>query len=355
MKRPNSTSLQPQIRSVADLARFLDLSDWTVSRAINGSPAVKRSTRERVLNAMKESGFEPDPLARGLRGKINGLVGICFGEYRNMILIEKLASLEAYLRDNGFRSILAFTGNDAAAERRALAEFKRLRVEAVVLVQSHLAEEQADSEVAGIARIYVDPIYSHSGLSVSLDRNKGVELLVKHLAALGHRQFGVLGFTEANVWRWPGMRQAFADLEFDLKKQVQFFEIPEGEEFRPEFGPDLADAVLSAKSPPTALLALSDLLAVSVIQSLNARGIRVPEDFSVTGFDNLGIARCFRPKLTTIDQRPDVLIRAAGDLLFRQLRQPKAGLPQPVLIAPALIVGDSTAQRRKGAPPCRRR
>lgn len=332
----------PHIGSVADLARHLGLSDWTVSRAINASPAVKESTRERVLQAMKETGFKPNPLARGLRGKVNGLIGVCFSEYHNTLLIEKLAVLEAFLHEHGLRCILAFAGDNMATERRVLEDFKRLRVEAMVLVQSHLTDSETKELLAGQTCVYVDPVHPHSDTCVSVDRNKGVELLVKHLASLGHRRFGLLGISDIQKWRWPGLMKALKTLGLDPRKHTRIFEMPPQYDSPYEIGSRLAAEVLREKKPPTALVALSDVVAVPAIQYLQSAGFRVPKDFSVTGFDHLEIARYIRPTLTTVDQQPQSLIHEAGQLLLQKLKSAKKRPPRSVIIPPRLVIGEST-------------
>ncbi len=338
-----SSSSNPRVRSVAELARYLGLSDWTVSRAINGHPAVKASTRERVLATMREVGFQPDPMARALRGKVSGLIGICFGELHNTILIEKLAYLEAFLHEHGMRSILAFTGNDSAAEARAVEDFKRLRVEGIVLAQSHLTPELGAKLLAGQEHIFVDPIEEQPGPSISLDRNWGMELLVEHLAALGHRRFGLLGIPEANIWRRPGFYRALEKLGLEVATHAVFYDYPPSCSSPFEAGVRMAQQVLASPNPPTALLALSDRVAVTVIAHLRAHGAQVPGDFSVTGFDHLEMGRWLPPSITTIDQQPQRLMRSAGEVLVEKLRQsPGTAQPQKRFVEPVLVIGDST-------------
>lgn len=347
MATPEIRVSKTKIRSVSDLAEFLGLSDWTVSRAINGSSAVKPATRMRVLEAMKETGFKPNPLALGLRGKMNGLVGVCFGEYCNPLLIEKLSILEDLLSEHGLHCVLAFTRNDKASEIQTLENLKRLRVEAIISIQSQLTEKERLPLLRGENHVHLDPVHTRPTSCVSLDRNRGMEFLIEHLVELGHRHFGLLGFSQATIWRWPGVKKALQKASLDPSRSTRSYLAPAELKSSYEIGAHLATEVLKERKPPTALLALSDTIAVAAIQRLQSEGIKVPEDFSVTGFDNLEIARHIRPTLTTVDQQPHALVKSTCDLLLRKLGRIQEPARKAIVIPPKLIPGESTGKRRR--------
>lgn len=330
------------IKSVSDLAEFLGLSDWTVSRAINGSSAVKPATRIRVLEAMRETGFKPNPLAQGLRGKMNGLVGICFGEYCNPLLIEKLSLLEELLNENGLHGVLAFTRNDKASEIGTLENLRRLRVEAIISVQSQLMRSWLRNE----KHVYIDPVRARSTSCVSVDRNAGMELLIDHLLKLGHRHFGLLGFSRENMWRWPGIKKAVLRAGLDPDRNTRVYRAPASLRSSFEIGDHLATEILKDGQAPTALLALCDTVAISAIQRLEADGAEVPQHFSVTGFDNLELSRHIKPTLTTIDQQPHILVKAVCELLLQKLGGVAASPKRALVIPPKLVLGESTGKRR---------
>ncbi len=333
---------KPVVTSVSDLARYLGLSDWTVSRAINNYPAVKASTRERVHKAMKEVGFRPNPIARGLRGKGTGLVGVCFNELRNTILIEKLATFEEFLHSHGFRSILSFTGQDIAGEINAIKDFRNLRVDAIVQVQSQMKPAQAKEVLADSKWVQVDPAHPELTPSVQVDRKLGTLLLIDHLVELGHRRFGLLGIAAGDNWRWPGLLAGLKRHGLDPATCMTLYPFQSGLYASYEMGGMLAEAVLADRNPPRALIAMNDRVAIAAIQRLRHAGARIPKDFSVTGFDNLDIAHHLFPTLTTIDQQPALLMKTGGDLLLQQLRPGKTKLPEKCLVAPVLRVGQST-------------
>ncbi|HSI82577.1 MAG: LacI family DNA-binding transcriptional regulator [Candidatus Methylacidiphilales bacterium] len=313
---------EKQVVSTADLARHLDLSEWTVSRAINGHPEVKAATRKRVLEAMAELGFQPNLHARGLNGKATGIVGICFGNPRNSLVIDKIATLEEYLRLHHLRGILAINPHDVESELRIISDFRHLRVDGMVLIHSYLAGSQLDKALRGMKCVLVDSGHRSTDFpGIHLNRIRAGRFLVDHLCSLGHRSFATLGYSNSNRWRWDGIVTALHcnHLNPDKPEVLRAYELPSpGEEAYGE-GIKLVKMALADKNPPTAFLAVNDRVAVGAIQGLRDNGYEVPRDFSVTGFDNLEVSRHLRPTITTIDQQPRMAMERAGEMLLTQL------------------------------------
>jgi len=348
VKNSKSHARKPTISSTADLADYLGLSQWTVSRAINGHPEVKTSTRQRVLLAMDKVGFQPNPMARGLNGKSTGIVGICFGNPRNPLMGDKIASLDEFLREHKVRAVLAITPRDESSERRIIEDFQHMRVDGVILVQSYLGAAQAKEWLKDLLCVHVDPPQPELTPFVSVDRSRAMHLLVDHLVGLGHRSFASLGFSADNAWRWKGLTDALRSHGIDPKRNLQAFQLdlPGRESFAE--GIELARMALASKAHRTAWLAVNDHVAIGAIQHLRNAGFSVPEDFSVTGFDNLEAGRFLRPTLTTIDQRVDELMRRAGEVLLKIIGGPrKSSMPGGLSIEPQLFARESTGPVRR--------
>jgi DNA-binding LacI/PurR family transcriptional regulator len=342
--KKTSTKTKPaKVGSTLSLARYLGLSEWTVSRAINGHPEVKAATRERILKAMEEVGFRPNPVARGLSGKAMGIVGVCFGNAHSGVMIDKITLLDQFLRQHDLRGILSISSQDEASELRILADFLHLRVDAIVLIQSVLATAQIQKLLDGALCVHVDPANQDILPRVSLDRDKAMHLIVDHLFELGHRSIGALGFSALNVWRWKGLVEALIEHGLSPERNLQAFELEDrGSESYAE-GKELVRRALAAKKRPTAFIAVNDRVAAGAMQELRDQGLRVPEDFSVVGFDNLTVGRHLRPTLTTIDQQPQLLITQAGELLLEQLGKSSGpSLGKCITVEPRLIIREST-------------
>jgi DNA-binding LacI/PurR family transcriptional regulator len=332
------------IVSIADFARHLDLSAWTVSRAINGHPEVNEKTRERIRIAMQELGFQPNPLARGLRGSGTNLVGVSFIGMRSPIMNTKLFHLQEQLRDQHLRCVLELTERDPVVEARVVEDLLRLRVDGLVLCYSNLGPNQGPHVKARIPCVHVDPLQPQTSASVTLDRRRAMELVLDHLLDLGHRRFGLLGIGREDAWRWPALVEIARARRLD--PEAAFVHL--GADAPPErslpAGGEMALAALRHALRPTALICVNDLVALGALEGLRTAGVSVPRDVSVTGFDNLELGRYLHPTLTTIDQNPPALMQRAVELLVRQIAggRRKPGEPLVHLIEPTLVIGQST-------------
>lgn len=338
------------ISSISDFAKYLGLSNWTVSRAINGHPEVKEKTRRRIMAAMEEVGFRPNPLARGLGGRRTSMVGVCFMGLGNPILDQKVFYLQEFLRRNQLRSLLEMRPRDVQHEIHAIEDFKRIRVEGVVLLYSELDAATARQMFEGLACVQVDPHYSQTIPSVALDRRRAMRLLLEHLIRLGHESFALLGFNKEDPWRWSALLETAKSHGLDPSKALRLVENIPQVNSPIESGGLMAEEVLRWAKRPTAIIAIDDRTALGAIQALRTAGIDVPRQMSVTGFDNLDFARHLHPTLTTVDQNPLRLMERAGALLLEQIKlaPEKRGKAEPELIAPELVVGESTGPADRG-------
>jgi DNA-binding LacI/PurR family transcriptional regulator len=332
------------ILSIADFARHLNLSAWTVSRAINGHPEVNEKTRRRVLEAMDEVGFRPNPLARGLGGRRTGMIGVCFMGLGNPIVDKKVYALQEFFRRHHLQTVLEVRMRDREQELHAIENFRRIHVDGVVLMYSELDSASSVEAMKGVPCVQVDPHRPQVIPSVSLDRHKAMRLLMDHLFRLEHARFGLLGTGRNDVWRWPALldiaRARHLDPEKIYVQMDDFLHI----DSMIERGQHMAQIVMDMKERPTALIAANDQMAIGVIQSLREAGVSIPREMSVTGFDNLDLGRRLHPTLTTIEQNSVQLMERAGALLLEEIKLPAEGRGKPIveLVAPQLVIGEST-------------
>lgn len=330
--------------STSALAERLGLSRWTVSRVINGHSGVRPETVARVRQAMEELGYEPNAFARGLRGGKTGIVGICFQELDNPILTRKAGLLQAAFRERGYRAMIELTNGDRERETEAIRIFMGLRVEGIVLLGSSLADE--DSQALGqVPLVWVDPEKKFPGEQISVDRAYSMKLVLEHLHGLGHRRFGVLGIDPENpygAFRWPAFKEYARQLSIDLDKDATTIYQSGRLDHTYDYGRELADQLL-AECPniPTGIVALNDRVAIGAINRFREEGLRVPDDISVAGYDNLDIAAHFRPPLTTVDQRESDLMQLACDALIERIEGREA-VNEPRFVRPLLITRSST-------------
>lgn len=317
----------PSIQSTAQLAEHLKLSRWTVSRALNGHPAVKPETRRRVEEAAQAFNFVPSALARGLQGGRTGTIGVCFNELESPVLVKKISILHRLLRERGLRGLIELTHGEAQAERDVIAHFVNMRVDGIVTVYSQLPSSAAfDALLAGteIRIVHVDPLTESLGPAVTMDRALAMKLLVQHLVELGHRRLALLGIRRTLYPdRWRGLRAAFKKHQLAEPAQIRVWAHEDSTAQDYSHGRLLAEELLADGYKPTAILALNDRVAIGAMTRLQEAGWRIPEDCALVGFDNLDIGEHCRPTLTTIDHQSDELMARALAILFGEVHAKK--------------------------------
>lgn len=340
---------EPSVVSTADLAKYLNLSQWTVSRAINGHHDISEETRKRVLTAMDELGFRPNPFARGLRGRGISMIGICFSRLNIPILDQKVFELQEYLRNRGFRSLLEASLNDPENEQRVLEDFRRIRVDGVVIFFSMLSSSKIRQATRSMALVSVDPWWPQEVPMVMLDRHTAMRQIIDHLLDLGHRSFALLGISPDNIWRWPPLAEGVMARGLNPDEVFSWYKYPSPFESPIKGGAEMAARALSLKPRPTAFICQDDLIALGAIQTVKDAGLSVPKDISVTGFNNQDVAQTLRPTLTTVDQHPSSTIARVGELLSMQLALPARdrGKAVEVKIKGSFIARESTGPAPK--------
>ena len=332
----------PSIQSTAQLAEHLKLSRWTVSRALNGHPAVKPETRRRIEEAARSLNFVPSALARGLQGGRTGTIGVCFNELESPVLVKKISILHRLLRERGLRGLIELTHGDPQAEREVIAHFLNMRVDGIVTVYSQFPTGDAfDALLAGteIGVVHVDPLTESLRPAVTMDRALAMKLLVNHLVERGHRRIALLGIRRTLYPdRWRGLRAAFRKHHLSEPAEVRVWAHEDSPAQDYVHGRQLADELLADGFKPTAILALNDRVAIGAMTRLQEAGWRIPEDCALAGFDNLDITEHCRPTLTTIDHHSDELMAKALTVLLGKTKINN----KLVNLAPSLIVRSST-------------
>jgi DNA-binding LacI/PurR family transcriptional regulator len=335
-----------QIEGTAALARHLGLSRWTVSRILNGHSGVKEETRQRVMKAVAELGFEPNKLARSLRGGRSGLIGVSFPYLEATVLAEKSRVLKNELAGDGYRGIFEISEGDPAAEADVIRHFLSISVDGVVLIASKLEPddpifEEVQKRGAGI--VVVDSTNDLPVMRVQLDRQKAMAMVLEHLREMGHRRIALLGLGSDDMYRkdrTTGLKRACKALGLDFEKDLMFIDA-EGFSWRDySFGAELGKKVLALrKNQPTALVCLNDCLAVGAMRVLQEGGKSIPGDYSVVGFDNTPESQWGFPSLTSVDQNISSLMKNARELLSASIEGSDRRMRK---VSPELVARGST-------------
>jgi DNA-binding LacI/PurR family transcriptional regulator len=341
--------------TTSDLAQHLGLSRWTVSRVLNGHGGVKAATERRVKEVIDELGFHPSALARGLRGGPTATVGVCFQDIDSPVLAMRAASLQQRLREEGYQTLIELAGDNVEFERDAIRRFIGQRVDGIVMIFSQLATD--DPAIRMLERsktpcFWVDPGNQVPGDRFVLDRASSMKLVLGHLSDLGHRRIALLGIDPHNRFgalRIPGLRKYASKCGYDFERDfTSIFHMGETKHTF-EYGYELAGSLIErcCGNIPTSIIALNDRIAIGAINRLREDEIRVPQDVSVVGYDNIPVAEYFYPSLTTVDHQTNRLMDLVVRELLDRLKAKNYDLPyRQSSIRAKLVIRDSTGPAR---------
>jgi LacI family transcriptional regulator len=334
------------IRQIADLA---GVSIATVSRVLNGRNDVSDETREVVNRVIRENGYTANRSARGLSAGRTGLVGVLVPLVYPAYFSAILAGVAEALSEQDLRVVLSPTGHEHDREVTLLERLMHGLTDGALIVLPEESSEELERLVdQGYRFVVVDPLMPLAERipSVSAAHTAGAHQAMRHLLELGHRRIAAI--TGPAGWvatedRRRGYHAALAAAgilpEPELEVEADF-EIAGGRE--------AARHLLDLAQPPTAIFAFNDNHAIGAIQAARERDLRVPEDLSLVGFDDVEHATIVSPALTTVRQPLAEMGRTAVSLLIRLLERQRFETLR-VELGTRLVVRDSTAPpRRRG-------
>ncbi|MFT4122422.1 MAG: LacI family DNA-binding transcriptional regulator [Microbacteriaceae bacterium] len=279
--------------TITDVARRAEVSLATVSRVMNGNTSVDPALAERVREAAAELGYSASPLARSLVLGRTQTVAVVVPDLGNPTFQAVLRGLSRAAAADGYHVLIADSA-EQVTEERVLATETRRRSDGVILCAPRMPEDALTALLPEVSPVVVINRAPRPDVPViAADYGTALAEIVEHLHALGHRSLVYLAGTSrsaSNAARLAALTRARA-----AHPELTVTEIPTGVDF--DSGADAADAVI--RSGATAALAFNDLVAMGLLSALADRGVRVPEDVSVTGFDDITFARFTSPPLTT--------------------------------------------------------
>lgn len=285
--------------TINDVARTAGVSVATVSKVINGRYGVAVATSARVQEVIDELGYESSLVARSLRSRRTNVIGILVAEFEPFST-EILKGTSEAIHGSGYE-LLAYSGGGRAGsnvgwERRYLSRLSGTLIDGAILVTPTVME--ADP---GIPVVAVDPHLGPTGMpTIDSDNAHGALRATEHLLDLGHRRIGFLGGRpdlESAGLREEGYRAALAGAGIEVDPSLMRVG-----GYRPETADAPARELLTMADRPTAIFAANDLSAIQVLEVARELGLRVPQDVSVVGFDNIPESALVEPPLTTVSQ-----------------------------------------------------
>ncbi|WP_104127809.1 LacI family DNA-binding transcriptional regulator [Cryobacterium sp. Y57] len=321
--------------TIRDVARATGVSISTVSRALANPDQVAEATRLHVQETARTMGYRPNRAARGLVTGRTGSIGLVVPDLENPFFGSICKGVQARARAAGYAVFIADTDEDPLLEDEVVRGLAK-QVDGVILCSPRGSDEAVSRAAEESALILVNRALPGVP-SITFDNGGGARAVMRHFMALGHRR---IAYAAGPITSWSNQERDLALREF--AEQSNDIELIELGNFSPVFSGGTQAADLALASGATAIVAYNDLIAAGLVDRLRHRGITVPADISVTGFDNVPMSTLVWPNLTTVDLPRIQMGRASVDALLDRVLGRSTG-PRPNLEIPVeLVVRQST-------------
>jgi len=328
--------------SMYDVAALAGVSHQTVSRVLNNHPSIRDSTRERVLQAIEQINYTPNSIARALATNRTHRMGVLVDTPVHYGPNSTLRGFEEAARAAGY-AVDAITVSGPAGDAAAAVEHLLLNgVEALCVVAPRLSSmERVGAATRDLPVVVVAAEPAPGRMTAAVDQRAGTRMAVEHLISLGHREIRHL----AGPRDWLDARAREAEWRTVLTRAGLPVREPVVGDWTADFGYQYASGSAEVEGA-TAIFAANDQMALGILHGLHARGLAVPGDLSVVGFDDIPESRHFLPPLTTVRQDFHALGTLSVALLTAALGGDQS--PHVDLIAPELVVRESSAAPSRG-------
>jgi DNA-binding LacI/PurR family transcriptional regulator len=336
----HNTAVKPDRMDIRSVAEAAGVSVATVSRAMNYIPSVNPKMAKRVWKAIRELNYLPNSQARGLVSGRSRLLGLIVSEVKNPFFQELIQGFEEVAVEHGYDILIGSLADDAERMRRCVQRMAQRKVEGIAVLTFGTEESLASALTnCVVPLVFVDLAPQGPDVIVlGVDYQFGIRQAVQHLAALGHRDIAFVA-GPLQLYSAQSRLAAFRTSLQECGIPVDDMRIIEGDHTM-QGGTRAAERLLGCESLPTAIMCSNDLLAIGVLHKLSRNGIRVPDDISVIGFDDIHMAEMTIPPLTSIQMSRPEMARSAVCALRAQIEHSSS--KQRYEINTRLVVREST-------------
>ena len=324
---------------MSDVAKAAKVSTATVSRVLSNPETVKAETREKVMTVIRELKYQPNVLARHLRRNETNTILVVVPNIMNTVFSEIVGGIEEAAAKNSYRVLLRNTNRDVENEYQALDHLKQHQVDGVIMLSERIDKDTLEAIYKEypivLASAYIDGLKVPA---VSIDNISSSREATEHLINLGHKRIAhITGpmYSSITLDRLKGYQQAL----YLNHLKVDSILVQEGD-FTFESGYNQMLKYLSLNNRPTAVFSANDEMAFGAVKAIIEKGLSVPGDIAVVGFDNIKFSSIFEPPLTTVAQPKFEMGKKAMELLLEQMNG-VAPLPTHYVLDSDLIIRES--------------
>ena len=328
--------------TISDVAKLAGVTKGTVSKFLSPTPYyMSTATKERIEQAVRRLDFQPNVIAQGLANSRTMTIGVVVASVVNPFYPEMIAGVEEVIEPVGYTVLLGSTNNDPRREAKIVSSMAARQVDGIVMASVTLR----DREVGRLIESGLHVVLASRGLStanvdtVKVDSHLGAAAALEHLMAHGHSRMAHIAGPQ-NVLPFKERRQGFERaLEAGGLTPVAIVETKSDQ----NGGSEALSQLLELSRPPTAVFVGNDNMALGVMQTCDRRGVKIPDDLAIIGFDNIWVGGITAKPLTTVDSMVRQIGRSAGQLLLDKIRANDATdsalrPPQHLTLRPSLVL-----------------
>ncbi len=330
--------------TIKDIAEMAGVSYSSVSRAVNGTGKVSEETRQKILEICEREGYRANSLARNLTQDHTNMIGLIVPGITNPFYAEIIQQVEIQAAREGYNILIRTTLNEEARTESMIVYLMEQQVDGIILATP---QEDAIDLIKRYDRfvpmvLVADPGEDADVSSVNvitLNNYEGGRIAAEYLLTLGHRDIAYVGYRKGN----HSQARRFLGFADRLKKEGITPRVVEntGNHSSIESGVCCGRQLFQTGNIPSAVFASTDFVALGVIQAAGEQGIRIPDDVSLLGFDNVIYSSLPKIELTTIDHKKDLLASAAADTLIHLIQNPEMGETVHRTIMPSIVCRSS--------------
>ncbi len=330
--------------TVKDVAKLAGVSPSTVSRTLSNRIFVEEETRQKVLKAVEALNYKPNIMARGLKEGKTQTLALLVPDINSLYYPMIMKSVEKWAVRKDYSIFLCNNNEDIEQEKRNLNMFRERCVDGVLCMSvqddvCHLVRLQQEDK---IPVVLINRYFDEDINCVTVDNRHGGYLMMKHLLEQGHRKiagvFGNIGIQRYRE-RYEGCKQAMMEYGVEDYKRYFIYDVDTIDETYQR-----TVEMLKREDRPTAFFASIDLMTVGIYSGISQCGMRIPEDISVAGYDNIFITQYMTPPLTTYDAPVDELARESVECLIRKIENKMEGPAEKKVLRGSLIERGSVAK-----------
>lgn len=335
--------------TIKDIAKICGVGVSTVSRAINNEPGINEDTKNKILQVIKENNYIPNNSARNLKRSESKNIAVLIKGMNNPFFSPMITEFEKEIKKRKYTFILQRVDENQDEIEVAIELEKEKKLKGIVFLGGYFLHSKEKLE-----KLTVPFVLSTVGMngnikdieysSVAVDDVKESYKIVDYLCKLGHNKIAILSATEDDEsigkLRFEGYRKALADNHIEYNPNLVYYLQSGNERYSMQSGYLAAKQLLQDKPDCTAIFGITDIIALGACRAIMEEGYKIPEDFSVAGYDGLELSRYYTPSLTTIRQPVEEIALETLKVLFELINR-KSGFVHKVFSG-ELILGEST-------------